>query len=147
VPEESAGRDGVRLGTYWQRATHDRARSAYVVDLDHLEEAPPSGFARWIERAITRHNTRTPAERAQLADHLAPEDKSAGRVNRAVVLPSAVIEGAEQAIVADRREVGRVASLSAYITVAVRVAADEAATRYGRPLPPPPARLPNRPTR
>lgn len=136
----------VTIGTYWQRSTLNRARSAYVVDLDHLDD-PPTGLTRWIERAIVRHTARGADRRAALAQALAPEDKSAGRVNKQLRLEGGTVAAAEAALVDDRRECGRIASLSGYISEAVRIAANEAEERYGRPLPPAPGRLPNSPSR
>ncbi|WP_409142122.1 hypothetical protein [Cellulosimicrobium sp. RS] len=134
-----------RLGTYWQKATFDQARSAYVVDLDQLDD-PPVGFARWLERAIQAHSARTPAERAAIAETLGEEDRSGVGVQRNVPLFESTITDAESAVTADRRA-GRVHSLSQFVTEAARRAIRDAERRIGGPLPPPPARLPTRPTR
>lgn len=134
-----------RLGTYWKRAVFDRARSAYVVDLDALDD-PPVGFARWVEAAIMKHVRRTPAQRAAVAIELSTYEVAGAGVQRSLTLSEEVISAAEAAIVADR-QAGRLISLSQFITETAYSEALAAEHRYGRPLPDPPARLPTRPSR
>lgn len=133
-----------RLGTYWQKATFDQSRAAYVVDLDHRDD-PPVGFARWVEAALSDHIDRTPAERAAIAHELGEEPTGVG-VQRALVLSEQVIRDVEAAVVAERRA-GRLLSVSQFVVEAARNATAEARARYGNELPPPPKRLPTRPSR
>ncbi|WP_402377960.1 hypothetical protein [Isoptericola rhizosphaerae] len=145
VPATRAPEGQRRLGTYWQKETFNEARAAYVVDLDSLSD-PPVGFARWVEAAIRAHTARTPSERADVAASLGEEYRSGSGVQRSILLAEATIADAEHAVVDDRRA-GRVQSLSQFVTEAARHAIADTRARYGRELPPPPPRLPTRPSR
>lgn len=133
-----------QLGVYWPRATWDLARSAYVADLDSDPDSP-NAFVGWLARVIERHIARTPAVRAKIAGQFPATAEGRGsskghRVGRTM------INALETAIV-DDRHYGRIVSRSAFVLEAVHAAAEEACTRLGRPLPPPPAKLTNSPPR
>lgn len=133
------------VGVYWERAVLDRARSAYVADLASDPDCPVS-FERWLNRAVEQHAGRTPPQRAELAEiSLEPDPRR--KVSKGHRLELHVIEAMEDAIVADRQELGRALSRSGFVHEAVLAAAEDARRRFGRALPPAPARLPNRPVR
>jgi hypothetical protein len=136
------------VGIYWHPAVWDLARSAYVADLDTDDDSPGS-FVGWLDRALDRHARRTPAERAALADTARRDDTSESRkpFNRAHHLGASTVQAAENAIITDRGDLGRMVSVSEFVREAVVAAAADARRRYGRDLPPPPARLSNRPPR
>jgi hypothetical protein len=134
-----------QLGVYWPAESWDLARSAYVADLDADPDSPAS-FAGWLGRALEQHAARSPAERAAAGEQ--PPERSPGRgTSRGHRVGQAVIDAVEQAIVVDRRELGRVVSRSGFALEAVAAAASQARRRLGRPLPPPPRRLASRPPR
>ena len=132
----------VRTGIYWHREVHDLARSAYVADLD-ATPAGPEFFVDWLRRALEEHAALTPDDRDDLGGALPELDAGRG-FNQMYPLPSDLLDQVEQAIVEDRRQLGRVSSRSAFTREAVLVAADAARSRRGGTLPPPPSRLPNR---
>jgi hypothetical protein len=135
----------VQLGVYWTRDHWDLARSAYVADLD-ADPDSPAVFVRWLVRAIEQHTVRTPAERAAVGEQM--PDQAAGRgTSRGHRVGQDVIDAIEDAIVADRRVLGRVVSRSRFVLEAVTAAAAAAQERRGRALPPPPRQLANRPPR
>jgi hypothetical protein len=147
VSDETAqtGRGAEQLGVYWPRESWELARSAYVADLDSDPDSP-AVFVRWLVRAIEQHAARTPSERAGMGDRLA--ERPAGRgISRGHRVGQDVIDAIEQAIVEDRRELGRIVSRSRFVLEAVTAAADAARVRRGRPLPPSPRLLANRPPR
>jgi hypothetical protein len=134
-----------RLGLYLRQATLERAKSAYVADLDTLTN-PPTSFARWIATALDTHAGRTPADRAKLAEaHPDPEEGKRG-VNRAFILPVDTITTMEKTTGIDRRA-GRMQSVSQLAAEALRIAIEESRVRNGGSLPIAPKRLPNKPTR
>ena len=132
----------VRTGIYWQREVHDLARSAYVADLD-ATPAGPEFFVEWLRQALEAHVELTPAARAARAGDL-PQITPGGGFNQMYPLPAELLEQIEEAVVADRRELGRAASRSAFVREAVLVAVEAARRRRGGTLPPPPNQLPNR---
>ena len=135
----------VWVGIYWERAVWDRARSAYVADLDSDQDSPGS-FIGWLNRALEQHAARTPQQRSELAELTI--ERAAGRsFNKGHPLKQDVVDAMEDAIVTDRQELGRVVARSGFVKEAVLAAAQDARRRLGRELPPPPARLPNRPPR
>lgn len=133
-----------QLGVYWPRATWDLARSAYVADLDSDPDSPVV-FTAWLARAIEQHAVRTSSARAKVASRM-PQAKQGRGVSKGHRVGQATIEALEDAIVADRQH-GRLVSRSAFVLEAVHAAADAARARLARPLPPPPAKLSNRPPR
>ena len=92
--------------------------------------------------------TPTSARNAELrsADSLPPETKDPRGKSRSFIVAVRTVEALETALIADRRH-GRVLSRGAFVSDAVRAAARHAQDRYAGPLPPAPARLPNRPPR
>ncbi len=137
--------DTRRLGTYWHRATFDLARSAYLADLDTVPDGPIS-FGAWVDDAISTHARLTPASRATLVDDLDAEIRDQRGTSKSVIIDVDTVAELEAAVVADRRN-GRIVSRGEFVSEAVRAAARRARERYGRALPPPPPRLPNRPPR
>ena len=134
-----------QLGVYWIHESWDVARSAYVADLDADPEGPVV-FARWLVRAIEQHAARIPAERAVIGETL-PERSSGRGTSRGHRVGQQAIDTIEQAIIDDRRELGRVVSRSRFVLEAVAAAALAARERLGRQLPPPPRQLASRPPR
>lgn len=133
-----------QLGVYWPRSAWDLARSAYVADLD-TDPDSPNAFVGWLARVIERHIARTPAERVKIADQIpaTAEGRSSSKGHR---VGRELINALETAII-DERQHGRIVSRSAFVLEAVHAAGDEARSRLGRPLPPPPAKLTNSPPR
>lgn len=116
-----------------------------MADLDSDPESP-AVFARWLVAAVEQHLARTPAERAAIGERL--DEHTAGRgTSRAHRVGEEFIDAVEQAIITDRRELGRVVSRSRFVLESVTAAAAAARDRLGRPLPPPPRLLANRPPR
>lgn len=151
----SSDQDVIPVGIYWDQQLWDLARSAYVADLDS-DPASPDAFVGWLHQAIEKYAVRTPATRAQLLAELDAEAGpeagvgvgAGGRgISKTYPLKQRTIDALEQAIVDDRRDLGRMVSRSGFVQEAVRAAAAEARRRRGRELPPAPARLPNRPPR
>jgi hypothetical protein len=137
------------IGIYWRPAVWDLARSAYVADLDTDPESP-GAFLGWLDRALERHARRAAKARAAIAAEAADQLEQAttrNGFNRAHRLRESTIDALRKAIVDDRRELGRYVSVSGLAHEAVIAAAQEARRRYGRNLPPPPAKLSNRPPR
>ncbi len=147
-PEVSAetGAKTERTGIYWKPSLWALARSAYVADLDH-DPGSPDAFVAWLGRALEQHAARTPAQRVAIAEDPQLQNVTGTGVNRSHPLEVRTIELVEEAVIADRGELGRVVSRSAFAAEAVVAAAHAARERLGRPLPPPPARLSNRPPR
>lgn len=130
-----------RLGIYLHAGTVAEAKSAFIADLAHVP-APPTSFAEWVGRALDSHTSRTLEQRAALAQE---HPDTAGTVgeNRAFILPEATIQALKETAHADLLA-GRGLSASQLAAEALRVAIDQARTRNGGTLPPPPARLPTR---
>ncbi|MFC5730895.1 MULTISPECIES: hypothetical protein [Nocardioides] len=140
----------IPVGIYWNPRVWDLARSAYIADLDTDADSPGS-FVGWIAQALELHARRSPQQRAELA---AAGEKRPALVsvtrksfNKKHDLPAATIEAVEDALVADRQELGRMLARSAFAQEAVIAAAEDARRRLGRDLPPPPQKLSNRPLR
>ncbi|MEQ7845745.1 hypothetical protein [Nocardioides kribbensis] len=149
APEGHGGEVGAeteRTGIYWRPSLWALARSAYVADLDH-DPGSPDAFVSWLGRALEQHAARTPAQRVAISEDPQLQDATGAGVNRSHPLRVRTIELVEEAVIADRGELGRVVSRSAFAAEAVVAAARAARERIGRPLPPPPARLSNRPPR
>lgn len=135
----------VPVGVYWDRQTWDRARAAYVADLD-TDPHCPGAFIGWLHRALQRHIARSSRQRAATAKDLPPPAGGQG-VSKMHPLPVQLVDALEEAIVDDRQRSGRMVSRSGFFREAAQLAATEAEDRLRRPLPPAPARLPNRPPR
>lgn len=139
--------DKALVGIYWERAVWDRARSAYVADLD-LDPDSPDAFVGWLDSAIERHSRRTPDGRAELAEATAiPPAPSSKSFSKSHPLRQATIDAMEDAIVDDRQQLGRMIGRSGFVREATLAAAAQTQRDLGRDLPPAPARLPNRPAR
>lgn len=141
-----AGAETERTGIYWKPPLWALARSAYVADLDH-DPGSPDAFVSWLGRALEHHAARTPAQRVAIAADPQLQNVTGAGVNRSHPLHIRTIELVKEAMIADRGELGRVVSRSAFAAEAIVAAAHAARERIGRPLPPPPARLSNRPPR
>jgi hypothetical protein len=139
--------DLVPTGTYWDQQTWELARSAYIADLD-TDPTGPDSFVGWLHRALDEHSAQTPATRSRMAEATTADTTTKERgFSKTYPLKASTVDALEGAIVDDRQEVGRVVSRSGFLREAVQAAARLARDRYGRDLPPPPARLPNRPPR
>jgi hypothetical protein len=147
---EVTSRTTIPIGIYWRPGVWDLARSAYIADLDADADSPNS-FVGWLAQALELHARRSPQHRSELA---AARDKHSALVSvtrkgfsKKHDLPASTIEAVEDALVADRQELGRMLARSAFAQEAVIAAAAEARRRLGRDLPPPPQKLSNRPPR
>ena len=140
----------IPVGIYWKPGVLDLARSAYLADLDNDAESPGS-FVGWLAQALELHARRSPQQRSELAaageKHPALVSVTRKSFNKKHDLPASTIEAVEDALVADRQELGRMLARSVFAQEAVIVAAEEARRRLGRELPPPPQKLSNRPPR
>jgi hypothetical protein len=132
----------VRTGVYWHHEVYDLARSAYAADLD-ATPAGPEYFVEWLRQAIEAHIARDPDARDALRAQL-PDIATARGFNQMFPLPTELLDQVKTAIAADRRQLDRFVSRSAFIREAVVVAAEAARRRRGGTLPPPPQYLPNR---
>lgn len=141
----------IPVGIYWKPGVWDLARSAYLADLDTDDADSPGSFVGWLAHALELHARRSPQQRAELAaageKHPALVSVTRKSFNRKHDLPASTIEAVEDALVADRQELGRMLARSVFAQEAVIVAAEEARRRLGRELPPPPQKLSNRPPR
>lgn len=144
---ESTTTGKVAVGTYWEPATWDLARSAYIADLD-TDPTSPGSFVGWLQQALRSHLDRTTAARTalQIVPPQRKQNQGPAKLNKTFPLEAGLVEDLEAAIV-DERVNGRVISRSGFVHEAVTVAAGKARIRLGKDLPPPPARLPNRPPR
>ena len=142
APTESAGTGMVRTGIYWQREVYDLGRSAYVADLD-ATPAGPEFFVDWLRQALEEHAALPPQARADRAAEL-PEVTPGRGFNQMYPLPTELLDKVKEAIIEDRRQLGRASSRSAFVREAVLVAVETARRRRGGTLPPPPNQLPNR---
>ncbi|MDN4161883.1 hypothetical protein [Nocardioides abyssi] len=140
----------IPVGIYWKPGVWDLARSAYIADLDTDVDSPDS-FVGWLAQALEFHAKRSPQQRAELAatgeNHPALVSVTRKSFNKKHDLPASTIEAVEDALVADRQELGRMLARSTFAQEAVIAAAEDARRRLGRDLPPPPQKLSNRPPR
>lgn len=128
--------------TVCSSAGRERARSAYVADLD-TDPTGPGSFVGWLNRAIDVHATRSPAERAALAEpglqSTSPSTLSfaqaANGFKRALLLEVDTAMSLEDAVVADRLELGRLVTRSQFVREAALASAAEALRRYGLAAP------------
>lgn len=145
------------FAVYWDRATWDVSRSAYMADLDDLPKSPDSWIG-WFQYALKRHVRRSARSRAALEVSLPDRNprgsqkelKDAGEpldgFTKTHVVPEELLDQVERAIVDDRVKAGRMISRSQFAREAVIAAIGETRSRRGRRgLPPAPDRLPNRP--
>lgn len=131
------------LSVWWNRQTWDRARAAFVAELD--EDLPgPGTLLGWILEAVDAHVARTPAARLELAGRA--EDGGEG-FSKVHLVSLETLQTIESALVSDRQVGRRHLSRSAWLREAVNAAADQTEQRRGEPLPPPPKRLPPGPAR
>lgn len=131
------------LSVWWDQHAWDRARAAFVAQLD--EDPPaPNTLLGWILAAVDAHAARTPAARLETAAAPGSAGKGFSKVH---LVPVETLQLIEVALISDRQVGGRHLSRSAWIREAVRVAADQAERRRGGPLPPAPLRLPPGPAR
>ena len=140
----------IPVGINWKPGVWDLARSACLADLDTDADSPGS-FVGWLARALGLHARPSPQQRAEPAaageKHPALVSVTRKSLNKGHDLPASTIEAVEDAIVADRQELGRMLSRSAFAQEAVIAASQEAHRRLGRELPPRPQKLSNRPPR
>lgn len=138
APEQGAQTDK-RVSFWLPRALFDAARSAYLVDVDALDN-PPDTVARWVAAAIDRHARRSPRSRAQAAGRL-PEVDQADSGPRSFLLPAATLAAMDEAIRDDRKDLHRLHSRTGFAAEAILTAAEAARERAGGELPPAPHRL------
>ena len=101
-----------------------------------------------LELAFVQRHNRVLGEAAHAGEnHPALVSVTRKSFNKKHDLPASTIEAVEDALVADRQELGRMLARSAFAQEAVIAAAKEARRRLGRDLPPPPQKLSNRPPR
>jgi hypothetical protein len=139
--------DRIATGAWWDPLMWERARAAYVYDLDHNPDAP-AGFIQWLHWVIEAHVARGVQGRAALAVPTRAVIAANVGLNRNHPLRPATRAAMEQSII-DDRQVGRMTSRSAWIHEAVVAAAADAEKRAGGTLPPVPngQRLPNQPAK
>ncbi|QZN87089.1 hypothetical protein [Cellulomonas sp. C5510] len=137
----------VATGAWWDPEMWQRARAAYVFDLDHHPEAP-AGFIGWLSWVLEAHAARGPQGRAALAVPPRAVIAATAGLNRHHALRAETRAAMEEAII-DDRQAGRLMSRSSWIHEAVVVAVQDAEMRAGGALPPVPdgQRLPNRPAK
>lgn len=132
-------------GIYWDPEVWDLARSAYLADLDDDPESPGS-FIGWMQSALEQHVRLSPEARVARTAGL-PEPSGGRGFNKQMRIRVDLMTRVEDAIVEDRRQLGRADSRSSFVRAAVLAAAVAARTRRGGRLPPPPHKLPTRPPR
>src|SRR5215204_2276497 len=131
----------------WDKQGWDLARAAYLADLD-TDPHSPNVFRDWVQQALDRHTSRSPAERLELAETITDTPASGDRIIRSFYLRPSTAEPFERAIVDDRVQTGRMVSRSGFIREAILLAVADTKQRLdGRQLPQPPNRLPIRPPR
>ncbi len=131
------------MSVWWNRQTWDRARAAFVAELD--EDPPrPDTLLGWILAAVDAHAARTPAARLEPAGEADDGGEGFSKVH---LVPLKTLQTIETALISDRQVSGRHLSRSAWFREAVNAAADQTEQRRGEPLPPPPKRLPPGPAR
>jgi hypothetical protein len=123
---------------WWDKVTWERARAAFVAELDDDPPGPPSLLA-WITAAIQTHTHRSPAARAAMSRDL-PGDNGPG-FQKVHQLPASTVTALARAVAEDRRA-GRMLSRSAWVREAAAVAAAATGGRRGGVLPAAPGRLP-----
>ena len=137
----------VATGAWWDPQLWQRARAAYVYDLDHHPDAP-AGFIQWLHWVLDAHVARGAQGRGALGVPARAVIAADVGLNRNHPLRETTRSAMEQAIIDDRR-VGRLMSRSSWIHEAVVVAVDDAERRAGGVLASVPEgrRLPNQPAK
>lgn len=137
----------VPTGAWWDPQLWQRARAAYVYDLDHHSDAP-AGFIQWLHWVLDAHATRGAQGRVALGVPARAVIAADVGLNRNHPLRETTRAAMEQAII-DDRQAGRMMSRSSWIHEAVVVAVRDAEKRAGSMLPPVPdgQRLPNQPAK
>lgn len=138
-PATARASDTARLGMYLTPAEFDDAKAAYLADWKHGGEADT--FARWIAAAIDNYARRTPRERAGAKPRGRADERTGS--TRSFSIPTDTVARMRDAITADQ-QADRWPSDSAWCGEAIAAAVDQARSRAGGALPPPPPRLPNR---
>lgn len=141
------GETRVATGAWWDPQTWQRARAAYVYDLDHHPDAP-AGFIQWLHWVIDAHVARGAQGRAALAVPARAVIAADVGLSRNHPLREETRAAMEQAII-DDRQAGRLMSRSSWIHEAVIAAIADAETRTGEMLAPVAdgQRLPNQPAK
>ena len=137
----------VATGAWWDPQLWQRARAAYVYDLDHHPDAP-AGFIQWLHWVLDAHVARGAQGRAALGVPARAVITAGAGLTRNHPLREATRAAIERAIIDDRRA-GRLMSRSSWIHEAVVVAVDDAERRAGGVLTAVPEgrRLPNQPAK
>lgn len=143
MKEESTG----PVGLYWDPETWATARAAYVSDLDRDPQCPDA-YVGWLHRVIEQHVDRGSTARAAAGVQSPARRRGAQGLTRTYPLDHELVARMDEAIIDDRRELGRALGRSGFVHEAVTLAiAAATARRDDGVLPPPPARLPTRPRR
>lgn len=135
------------IGLYWDPETWSTARAAYLSDLDRDPQCPDA-YIGWLHRVIELHIERGPSGR-EAAGVEQPSRRRGGQgLTRTYPLSDDLVERLDDAIIDDRRELGRALGRSSFVHEAVTLGIAAAVSRReGRGLPPAPTRLPTRPRR
>jgi hypothetical protein len=129
------------LSMWWNQQTWDRARAAFVAELD--EDPPgPNTLLGWILAAVDAHAVRTPAARLEVAGATESGGEGFSKVH---VVPVQTLQLIDEALISDRQVCGRHLSWSAWLREAVSAAADQTERRRGAPRPSAPPPLPRAP--
>lgn len=145
APSSASPAGKSRLGTSWQAATFEEAKSAYMVDLD-LSDATPNAFNEWIEAAIVKHARLSPNRRQRVVATLSSEIRNDPPRPRSFDVATSALSAMDEAITEDRQSLAIVNGRSSFVRDAVRAAVADVKLRSGRTdLPPAPSRLPRRP--
>ncbi|MBU2698865.1 MULTISPECIES: hypothetical protein [Pimelobacter] len=118
----------VALGLYFPVVDDlELARRAFATDF--YEHDGPAAFSEWLSRAILAHAKRTPGQRAELAQPRREKSRGVkGKLRKIDVRPeiSAAVEAGRTA---DREELRRTTSVSAWCYDAVMAAIDDTRNR------------------
>lgn len=138
---------GSPVGLYWDPETWATARAAYLSDLDRDPQCPDA-YIGWLQRVIEQHIERGPVVRAAAGVEQPARRRGGQRLTRTYPLRDELVERMDDAIVDDRRELGRALGRSSFVHEAVILGiAAATARRDDGQLPAAPARLPTRPRR
>lgn len=135
------------IGLYWDPETWSTARAAYLSDLDRDPQCPDA-YIGWLHRVIELHIERGPADRAAAGVEPPARRQGGQGLTRTYPLVDDLVERMDDAIVDDRRELGRALGRSSFVHEAVSLGIVAAtARRDDGQLPAAPAKLPTRPRR